>query len=69
MLNAFSPDVTIVGPDDVLGDRETQPGAAPAARAVGLIESLEDAWKIAAGNPHSRVHDRDQRPVSGLQIR
>ena len=47
--------------DDVLHDREAEPGAARRARAVGAVEALEEAREVLVGDALPVVGDRRAR--------
>ena len=52
------------GDDDVLHDRQPEPGPARRAGAVGAVETLEEARQLVLGNAGAMVRD-DQAPLAG----
>src|SRR5262245_30681812 len=59
--DGLDPDPATVELDDALRDGESEPRPAllPRARAVGLLEFLEDPLPVRLGDPRPRVGDRD----------
>src|SRR5688500_19010681 len=49
--------------DDVLGDGEPEAGAARGARAIDLVEALEDALEIVRWEAGAGVFDADTEPL------